>query len=73
VSKVPVGIAEAVEQLPGMARTKEVAAALQISRRQVERLVQSGEIPSVAVSPQVVRIPKPLLLEWLARRLRASA
>jgi excisionase family DNA binding protein len=63
--------------LPEYARVREVAALLGLSRSEVYRMVESGELPSTRVSEASVRIPKAELTDWLRERTtgarRASA
>ena len=54
--------------LPEYARVREVAALLGLSRSEVYRMVESGELPRTRVSETGVRIPKAELIEWLRER-----
>lgn len=54
--------------LPEFARAREVAALLGLSRSEVYRMIDSGELPSTRVSETGVRIPKAELIEWLRER-----
>ena len=54
--------------LPEYARVREVAALLGLSRSEVYRMVESGELPATRVSEASVRVPKAELTAWLRER-----
>ena len=54
--------------LPEYARAREVAVLLRLSRSEVYRMIESGELPSTRVSETGVRIPKAELVVWLRER-----
>jgi excisionase family DNA binding protein len=60
-SPPPVSLAE----FPELIRMAAVARYLGISESQVWRLVSSGDIPSVRLSPRAIRVPRQRLEAWL--------
>jgi len=54
--------------LPEYARVRDVAALLGLSRSEVYRMIESGELPCTRVSEASVRVPKAELTEWLRER-----
>jgi excisionase family DNA binding protein len=55
-------------ELPEYARVSHVAELLGLSRSEVYRMVETGELPSTRVSETGVRIPKAELSTWLRER-----
>jgi excisionase family DNA binding protein len=55
-------------ELPEYARVPQVAELLGLSRSEVYRMVETGELPSTRVSETAVRIPKAELATWLRER-----
>jgi excisionase family DNA binding protein len=58
--------------LPEYARAAQVAELLGLSRSEVYRMIESGELPSTRVSETAVRVPKVELAAWLRERTRDS-
>lgn len=52
---------------------KEVAKRLGVAEATVRKLVHSGEIPSIHISPRRIIIPDEMLDRWLEEKASASA
>lgn len=59
--------------LPEYARVSQVAELLGLSRSEVYRMAERGELPSTRVGETAVRIPKAELLAWLHARTRPAS
>lgn len=59
--------------LPEYARVSQVAELLGLSRSEVYRMAERGELPSTRVGETAVRIPKAELLEWLRARTTSAS
>jgi excisionase family DNA binding protein len=57
-----------LSELPEYARVSQVAELLGLSRSEVYRMVETGELPSTRVSETAVRVPKAELATWLRER-----
>jgi excisionase family DNA binding protein len=55
-------------ELPEYARVAQVAELLGLSRSELYRMVEAGEMPATRVGETAVRIPKTELLAWLRAR-----
>ena len=55
-----------------MLTPKEAADELRISRSALFGLLRSGEIPSALIGPQIRRIPRAGLMEYVERKLAES-
>lgn len=51
-------------ELPDVLTPQQVAAVLQISRKQVYTMCQRGELPAMKVG-RLVRVPKAQLIVWI--------
>jgi excisionase family DNA binding protein len=60
-------------ELPEYARVSQVADLLGLSRSEVYRMAERGELPSTRVGETAVRIPKAELLVWLRARTRSAS
>ena len=60
-----------LEELPEYARVSQVAELLGLSRSEVYRMAERGELPSTRVGETAVRIPKAELVAWLRARTRS--
>jgi excisionase family DNA binding protein len=59
--------------LPEYARVAQVAELLGLSRSELYRMVETGELPSTRVGETAVRIPRTELLAWLRARTTPAA
>ena len=60
-------------ELPEYARVSQVAELLGLSRSEVYRMAERGELPSTRVGETAVRIPKTELTAWLRARTRSTS
>jgi excisionase family DNA binding protein len=57
---------------PRYLTTAEVARELRVSNDTVLRLIASGQLPALRVSPRIVRIPAPAFAAFQAQRVPAG-